>query len=141
VSAELVKHPGPAVGYRLEEHGSTLAYLPDHEPGLGTDLDAVERGWISGLRLAHDADLLIHDGQYTAAEYDHRVGWGHSTTAQAVTFAHRAGARRLALFHHDPLHSDRDLDAMLVDARQLPAASTLDVELGSEGRTFALSPA
>ena len=139
VSAELVKHPGPAVGYRLEEQGTTLAYLPDHEPGLGADLEGIESRWISGLGLARDVDLLIHDGQYTDAEYERRVGWGHSSTAQAVTFAERAGARRLVLFHHDPLHSDRDLDAMLADAQQLAAADSLDLELGSEGRTFALS--
>jgi phosphoribosyl 1,2-cyclic phosphodiesterase len=139
VSAELVKHPGPAVGYRIEEQGATLAYLPDHEPGLGTDLAAIESTWISGLGIARGADLLIHDGQYTGAEYERRVGWGHSSTTQAVTFAARAGARHLVLFHHDPLHSDGDLDAMLADARQVPAAASIDLELGAEGRTFGLS--
>ena len=48
VSAELIKHPGPAVGYRIEEGGRSLAYLPDHEPGLGTDLRTMEESWISG---------------------------------------------------------------------------------------------
>lgn len=138
VSAELVKHPGPAVGYRIDEAGRTLAYLPDHEPGLGADLTAVEPEWISGLELARRADLLVHDAQYTQAEYDSRVGWGHSSTADAVTFAKRAGARRLVLFHHDPLHTDDHLEAMLTEAKQLPAAASMSVELGYEGQTFAL---
>ena len=93
VSAELVKHPGPAVGYRIEEGGRSLAYLPDHEPGLGTDLRTMEDSWISGLGIARGADVLVHDVQYTVAEYEQRVGWGHSSTTDAVTFAERAGAR------------------------------------------------
>jgi phosphoribosyl 1,2-cyclic phosphodiesterase len=138
VSAELVKHPGPAVGYRLEDVGRVLAYLPDHEPGLGTDLTSVEAQWISGLGVARRADLLIHDAQYTQAEYDDRIGWGHSSTADAVTFAKRAGAQRLVLFHHDPMHTDDHLEAMLAEAKQMSAGASIPVELGSEGQTFEL---
>ena len=138
VSASLIKHPGPAVGYRIEERGRTLAYLPDHEPGLGADLSEIGSEWISGLSLARDADVLLHDAQYTSSEYDHRVGWGHSTTADAVTFAERAEARRLVLFHHDPMHSDDQLEAILADAHQLPASASMDVELAHEGQTFEL---
>jgi phosphoribosyl 1,2-cyclic phosphodiesterase len=136
VTAQLIKHPGPSVGYRIEEAGRTLAYLPDHEPGLGTDLTSMEAGWISGLSLARNADVLVHDGQYTVAEYETRVGWGHSRTTDAVTFAERAGARRLALFHHDPFHGDEQLDAMLAEARRFASPSSLDIELASEGQTF-----
>jgi phosphoribosyl 1,2-cyclic phosphodiesterase len=139
VSAELIKHPGPSVGYRIEEAGRTLAYLPDHEPGLGADLTSIEASWISGLSLAREADLLVHDGQYTAAEYESRVGWGHSSTMDAVTFADRAAARRLVLFHHDPLHTDEQLEAMVGEVRGLPAASSLGPELAYEGQTFDLS--
>jgi ribonuclease BN (tRNA processing enzyme) len=136
VSASLVKHPGPAVGYRIEDGGRALAYLPDHEPGLGTDLTAVTDRWISGIGIARNADLLIHDGQYTVDEYDERVGWGHSSTPDAVTFAERAHAGRLVLFHHDPLHSDDDLEAILSEAERL--ATSITVELGHEGRVFDL---
>jgi phosphoribosyl 1,2-cyclic phosphodiesterase len=136
VTAELIKHPGPSVGYRIEEAGRTLAYLPDHEPGLGAHLTSIEAAWISGLSLARNADVLVHDGQYTAAEYESRVGWGHSSTIDAVTFAERASARRLALFHHDPFHGDEQLEEMLAEARQLASASALDIELAYEGQTF-----
>jgi phosphoribosyl 1,2-cyclic phosphodiesterase len=137
VSAARIKHPGPAVGYRIEEAGRTLAYLPDHEPGLGVDLAAVEPEWISGLGLARRADVLLHDAQYTREEYDTRVGWGHSTTADAVTFAARAGARHLVLFHHDPMHTDVQLEAMLAGTEELAASASITVELGYEGQTFA----
>ncbi|HYJ62007.1 MAG TPA: MBL fold metallo-hydrolase, partial [Actinomycetota bacterium] len=79
------------------------------------------------------------DGQYTQAEYDGRVGWGHSSTADAVTFAERAGARRVVLFHHDPMHTDDQLEAMLADAQQMPAAASMGVELAHEGQTFVLA--
>jgi phosphoribosyl 1,2-cyclic phosphodiesterase len=138
VTAQLIKHPGPSVGYRIEEAGRTLAYLPDHEPGLGADLSSIEAGWISGLSLARDADVLVHDGQYTTAEYASRVGWGHSSTIDAVTFAKRAGAGRLALFHHDPFHGDDQLEEMLADVRQVVSDPSLDVELAYEGQTFEL---
>jgi phosphoribosyl 1,2-cyclic phosphodiesterase len=138
VTAQLIKHPGPSVGYRIEEAGRTLAYLPDHEPGLGTDLTSMEAGWISGLSLARNADVLVHDGQYTVGEYETRIGWGHSSTTDAVTFAERAGARRLALFHHDPFHGDDQLEEMLADARSLASAASLDIELAYEGQTFEL---
>jgi phosphoribosyl 1,2-cyclic phosphodiesterase len=139
VTAELIKHPGPSVGYRIEDGGRTLAYLPDHEPGLGADLSSIGSRWISGFGLARNADLLVHDGQYTSAEYENRVGWGHSSTAEAVTFAQRAGARRLVLFHHDPLHTDDQLEAMLDEVRTMPAAGSVGVELAFEGETFDLS--
>jgi phosphoribosyl 1,2-cyclic phosphodiesterase len=139
VSAELVKHPGPAVGYRIEDGGRILAYLPDHEPALGADLATIQSEWISGLCLARGADLLLHDAQYTQAEYDERVGWGHSTPAHALTFAERAGSKRLALFHHDPLHTDDQLEAMLAEAGRLPVAGSIGVELASEGQTFVVA--
>ena len=134
-----MKHPGPAVGYRIEEGGRSLAYLPDHEPGLGTDLRTTEDTWVSGLSIARGADVLVHDVQYTVAEYEQRVGWGHSSTTDAVTFAERARVDRLVLFHHDPMHTDADLEAMLEDARGAVGAGSLDLELAHEGQTFALA--
>jgi phosphoribosyl 1,2-cyclic phosphodiesterase len=138
VTAELVKHPGPSVGYRIEEAGRAIAYLPDHEPALGADLRSIETGWISGRSLARDADLLVHDAQYTDEEYETRVGWGHSTTGDAVTFAERARARRLVLFHHDPFHADTQLEAMLAQARRAATDPSLGIDLGYEGQTFDL---
>ena len=136
VSAAMIKHPGPSVGYRIEEGGRILAYLPDHEPALGADLHAIEPEWISGLGTARDADLLFHDGQYTREEYQRRVGWGHSTPEDAVTFAIRAGARRLVLFHHDPMHTDDQLEVMLAEARSLAAGASIEVELAREGAVY-----
>jgi ribonuclease BN (tRNA processing enzyme) len=105
-------HPGPTVGYRIESKGRSLAYLTDHEPALGADLDRDPSEWISGFAIAHRADLLIHDCQFTPQEYEHRLGWGHSTTEHVARFAEKTEVDRLLLFHHDPMHSDERLDQM-----------------------------
>jgi phosphoribosyl 1,2-cyclic phosphodiesterase len=138
ITAQLVKHPGPTVGYRVEENGAALAYLPDHEPALGSDLSTVEAEWISGIALAEGAAVLLHDAQYTQEEYVERVGWGHSSTEDVVTFARRAGSRRLVLFHHDPLHTDEQLERILARANELRASGDAEVELAREGLTFEL---
>jgi phosphoribosyl 1,2-cyclic phosphodiesterase len=119
VTSAPILHTGPTVGYRLEEGGRVLAYLTDHEPALGPDLETAAPEWISGHSLAFGADLLFHDCQYTAEEYPSHVGWGHSSTAQVAVFAARAKVNRLLTFHHDPLHDDDALDAMCAYVRKL----------------------
>jgi phosphoribosyl 1,2-cyclic phosphodiesterase len=111
IQAASVAHRGPTLGYRVECDGSSLCYLPDHEPGLGVSLADLDDDWISGFDLARGATLLLHDCQYTDAEYPDHVGWGHSPLSDALVFARSTGAERLLLFHHDPLHSDDFLDA------------------------------
>jgi phosphoribosyl 1,2-cyclic phosphodiesterase len=114
-ASHAIIHPGPTVGYRVEAGGKSVAYLTDHEPALGSDLASDAPEWISGFELARGVDLLIHDCQYSNEEYRTRQGWGHSTTEQVAHFAERAGAGRLLLFHHDPMHADDMLETMLED--------------------------
>jgi phosphoribosyl 1,2-cyclic phosphodiesterase len=112
VSSALVIHPGPTLGFRIEDSARILAYIPDHEPALGAARFPESRRWTSGVDLAERADLLIHDAQYTETEYKKRVGWGHSTLAHALGLARIASARVLAPFHHDPAHDDDVLDGL-----------------------------
>jgi ribonuclease BN (tRNA processing enzyme) len=93
--------------------------------------------WVSGHSLARDADLLIHDAQYTDAEYYERVGWGHSSLRQTFEFARLAEAKRLAPFHHDPTHDDDTLDRLIsaeLESRDWPFA----VVSGAEGASYVL---
>jgi len=119
ISAALVEHPGPTLGYRLDEGGHVLTYISDHEPAKGVDLAAMEPEKVSGYGLALGADYLLHDSQYTEDEYPKRVGWGHSSIADTVLFAHMTKVDRLVMFHHDPLHSDLALEQLLLRAREL----------------------
>jgi phosphoribosyl 1,2-cyclic phosphodiesterase len=138
--ASLVSHRGPTLGYRLSENGTSLCYLPDHEPALGQDLTTAPTGWISGGGLAHRASLLIHDAQYSQREYPTHRGWGHSSLPDALTFASRCDVQRLLLFHHDPSHDDAFLDALSLEAsdRWSQLGGESRVELGREGGVFDL---
>jgi ribonuclease BN (tRNA processing enzyme) len=90
IRAAKVTHQGPTVGYRIEEGGRSLAYLPDHEPSIGLDLGDRPPDWISGYDLAHGADVLFHDAQYGDDEYPRHVGWGHSCVEHVMAFATKA---------------------------------------------------
>jgi phosphoribosyl 1,2-cyclic phosphodiesterase len=118
IRAEAVNHRGPTLGYRISEPHASFCYLSDHEPALIGRLDELEPAWISGYALALDADLLLHDCQYTDAEYPSHYGWGHSSLSDALAFARRTRARRTLLAHHDPSHTDDQLDALHETARR-----------------------
>jgi phosphoribosyl 1,2-cyclic phosphodiesterase len=137
VSSALVCHPGPTVGYRITDaHGSVLTYLPDHEPALGAlHFPSLPRAWTSGGSLAAQADLLIHDSQYRADEYAAHVGWGHSSLEQALHFATLSEVKHLVPFHHDPGHTDVEIDR-LMDEAIAQAKPAFRVTPGLEGATF-----
>ena len=139
--ASLVSHRGPTLGYRLSENGTSLCYLPDHEPALGQDLARARTGWISGHGLARGASLLIHDCQYAEREYPAHRGWGHSSLPDALAFARRCDAQRLLLVHHDPWHDDAFLDALGREAsdRWVQLGGNGPVELGREGDVLDLA--
>jgi phosphoribosyl 1,2-cyclic phosphodiesterase len=118
IRAEAVTHRGPTLGFRIDDGGQSLCYLPDHEPAIIGPLEELEPNWISGYALAHEADLLLHDCQYTDAEYPSHFGWGHSSVSHALRFAEACGVKRTLLFHHDPYHTDDQLDAIAESARQ-----------------------
>jgi phosphoribosyl 1,2-cyclic phosphodiesterase len=136
VHADLVVHRGPTLGYRIVEDGASLCYVPDHEPALGGPLGGYEDEWISGHALAHEASLLIHDCQYTDEEYAAHRGWGHSAVSDALEFAARAEARRTLLFHHDPLHTDDELDALHEQAIERCGDNAGELDMAVEGAEF-----
>ena len=133
VRSEAVIHPDIAVGYRIESDGASLAYLPDHEPALSPEFP-LHLDWISGAALAAEVDLLIHDAQYTSAEYQERIGWGHSSLEDAVAFAKRVEASSLALFHHDPSRDDTQIEAMVEQAQRV--SRQVKVMAAAEGTTL-----
>ncbi len=129
-----VPHLGTTLGFRIEADGASLAYIPDHQAPPD------HRGVADGvLELADGVDLLVHDAQYSDEEFVGKVDWGHSTVRYAVHVAAEAGARRLALFHHDPAHDDDHIDRAVDAAGAMAQAGRLDVVLAAaEG--LALDP-
>ncbi|MDG2427975.1 MAG: MBL fold metallo-hydrolase [Acidimicrobiales bacterium] len=138
ITARSVPHLGRTFGYRVDWSGLSVAYISDHQQpvdGSSTVDDQV-------LALADSVDLLIHDAQFTPAEFAKRPHWGHCTVDYALEVAHQAGVGELVLFHHDPAHSDDEIDRLLFEARS--RATELDVGCVSaavEGKTISLMPA
>ena len=116
VTAATIIHPGPTVGYRIDENGRSMAYLSDHEPALGVGKFPDAPAWTSGHDIAAGVDVLVHDGQFSQDERAGKIGWGHSSTVEAAEFARQARARRLVCFHHDPSHDDEAVDRLIEEA-------------------------
>ena len=135
VLADRICHPGFTVGYRVEGDGGTVAYLSDHEPALGVPHFPLRADWTSGYLLARGVDLLLHDAQYSLAEYPTHVGWGHSALEHALAFGHLADVRHLVTFHHDPGHSDDEIDRLTAEAT-LSAQPSFGVTSGAEVAVF-----
>ena len=93
------------------------------------------------LELCRDVDLLIHDAQYTEPEFAAKSDWGHCTVGYAVHVAAEAGARRLALFHHDPEHDDDTLDLLSLAAAEAGSRRGVEVFAASEGLRLSLGSA
>jgi phosphoribosyl 1,2-cyclic phosphodiesterase len=136
VRSRSVPHVGATNGYRIEMNGVSVAYIPDHQQPVDGGFEVAE----GVLELCDGVDLLIHDSQYTPAEFALKAHWGHCTTEYALHVARESGARRLALFHHDPDRDDDALDAMVADIQSHPLAAGLtEIFAAHEGLTVALS--
>lgn len=105
-----LNHPNGATGYRIEHGGAAICYITDteHVPGK---LDQNILGLIEG------ADLVIYDSTYTEEEFPSKIGWGHSTWNEGVKLCRAAGAKSMAIFHHDPEHEDDFMDKLGEEAK------------------------
>lgn len=137
IKSNYVIHPGPTIGFRVSGKKSVFTYIPDHEPALGRDGIIKNAKWISGFNLASGADLLYHDGQYTSIEYQNKKGWGHSSVEDALLFASLCQAKKLLIAHHDPYHSDEQLNKIFTNL-QSNSNYLLKYEMAEEGMEFDL---
>lgn len=137
VTSTRLNHPWIALAYRIEADRAAVVYCSDTAPFtdllLGTEflvqppvLDqplppdiAAELARLRAgvVALARGADLLIYDTQFTHSEYRLLPHWGHSHPDDAIAVARDAGVKRLCLYHHAPLRSDDDNDAILARYR------------------------
>lgn len=152
VTTKFLNHPVATLGYRFTYEGRSICTVFDHEPFRNVfptdpnhpDYDpvAAEEGERAAQEenarvraFCSDADLVIHDSQYTLAEYRQKfTGWGHTPFEAAINMAHQARVKRLLLFHHDPLRSDDELDDLLRGYRAMVADKTdMALDLAAEG--------
>jgi CheY-like chemotaxis protein/phosphoribosyl 1,2-cyclic phosphodiesterase len=145
VATQFLNHPAMTLGYRVEADGVAVVYLVDHEPfsdelwRAGAEPGCIESILHDGDRqhakFMADADLVIHDAQYTPEEYSAKKTWGHSSYNYVVQIAAAAGVRRVALTHHDPSHDDHVVADIERKARTLAlqCATELEVFCAYEG--------
>jgi phosphoribosyl 1,2-cyclic phosphodiesterase len=119
ITARYLNHTALTLGYRLEMDGISVVYSCDHEPYSRTlepnePVSELDRGHSDFLA---DADLVIHDSQFTDAEYSARRGWGHSPFEYVLEVAQLGKVKHLALTHHDPMRTDDALDQIVEFAR------------------------
>ncbi len=126
ITARPVPHSGNTNGYRIEWPDFSVAYIPDHqEPADGTSIAPGVKELVDGV------DLVIHDAQFTSELLAKRSDWGHCTPTYALHIAETCGAAKLAMFHHDPLHSDDVVDALLAETQS--QATSCEVLAATEG--------
>ncbi|MFP4549397.1 MAG: MBL fold metallo-hydrolase [Spirochaetales bacterium] len=152
ITTKFLNHPVSTLGYRFEYGGATIVTLFDHEPYRNvfpddpSNPDYDEAAAEEGARAADEenerirsfisnADIVIHDTQYTQSEYEKKyLGWGHSTYEWAIKEAHRASVKQLYFFHHDPLRTDGELDRLLAAARKrITGKSPVQIDMAREG--------
>jgi ribonuclease BN (tRNA processing enzyme) len=110
-----LSHPNGGSGYKFIEDGKSFVFLTDNELGY------VHPGGLEFkdyLDFCSEADLLIHDAEYTPGEYKTFVDWGHSQYTDALDLALKAGVKKLGLFHLNQERTDRQMDDIVQDCRQ-----------------------
>jgi phosphoribosyl 1,2-cyclic phosphodiesterase len=151
VTTKYLNHPILCLGYRFEYKGKSIVTAYDHEPFRNLfptdpadpsyDEDAAWEGNQVAkeenekvLRFFLGADVLIHDAQYTAAEYGGHLGWGHSSYEHAINSAHKARVKKLVFFHHDPNRTDEQLEALEAEYQaKVRGKTNMDVMMAREG--------
>jgi len=154
IVAKYLNHPLLALGYRIEYQDFVICTAYDTEPFYNVfSEDSADPSYdellsVEGNLAAreensrmetffHDADLLIHDGQYTAAEYDSgKKGWGHSPIEYAIATSRRAGVKRLVIFHHDPLRTDSQIDDISKRLCRGQPEEDIEIIFAREGMTL-----
>jgi phosphoribosyl 1,2-cyclic phosphodiesterase len=119
-----LKHPQGAMGFRFREGKKTFVFLTDNELAKETSGDRSPEDYIS---FCKDAEILVHDAQYTPEEFDERRGWGHSDYLTAFNLAAEAHVKRLILFHHDPSRKDPEVASILAQCRELADRNHTDI--------------
>jgi CheY-like chemotaxis protein/ribonuclease BN (tRNA processing enzyme) len=151
VVTKYLNHPALVLGYRLEVGSVAVVYSSDHEPhvpwasmdgaGVTGGGPAAHREDLRHVEFLAGADLIIHDAQYDLGEYRDKIGWGHTPAECAVDYALAARARRLAVYHHDPMRDDAGVDSLVEVCRRRVAAAggRLEVFGAAEGQIVELA--
>lgn len=148
IETHYTNHPGATLGFKIRSPTHTIGYITDNEVLLGYHghPDAIGRNHpllephLGLIQFLSDCDVLIHEAQYFSEEYEHKVGWGHSSIANATVLLKHTGCHEWIVTHHDPQHSDFDLHTKLQTHIDVLADCHLNtqVRLAFDGMTLPL---
>jgi phosphoribosyl 1,2-cyclic phosphodiesterase len=132
-----LSHPNGGYGFRLKEYQNSFVFIPDNELDYHHDGGCTTDEYI---RFCRDTDLLLHDAQYTDREYFQKERWGHSSFTSALELAISAGVKNFGLYHHDPDHSDEDIDRIVDVSKQMVQKKgiKMNVFAASEGQKISI---
>lgn len=138
---EQIYHPGGSVRYRVEREDACVVYASDIELNQFFVADPTPeqlQHQADYLGFIREADLLIADGQFMDSQYAQVAGYGHSTIELLTDVAYRAGVKRLAVFHHDPRHTDATLDELWQQhhAKYMSKSPAMNIFWAREGQVI-----
>lgn len=111
-----LSHPNLGAGYKFVEGDKTFVFITDNELG---HQHRGGRSFEEYAEFAQNADLFIHDAEYTPEQYKLTKTWGHSTYTEALELALAANVKQFGLFHHNQDRSDKDQDAIVEKCRKI----------------------
>lgn len=126
ISRHPMNHPGSGSSYVIEADGSKVAYITDNElyPPYRKETDFLQ--WVN---FAMNADLIIHDAQYVVSDMPAKSGWGHSVAEEAVKLAMACRAKRIALYSHDHIRTDDDIEKIESHCNEVVSIAEADLNL------------
>jgi len=150
VRTKYLNHPILCLGYRFEYQGKSIVTAFDHEPFRNLfptdpqDPNYIEEAAIDGeeaakeenekmLNFCKDSDILIHDAQYTAEEFEKHLGWGHSSYNYAMEVANQSNVKKLVFFHHDPNYKDKKLESIEEQCKNDAKGKSFEIIMAREG--------
>jgi phosphoribosyl 1,2-cyclic phosphodiesterase len=130
-------HPGRSFAFSFAKGDCKVVYATDSELDrilLNREQSLEDRSVLRRLpqevvQFVAGADLLIADGQYSDDEYPAKVGWGHARANTVVDLAVQARVKQVAITHHDPMHTDGEVEALVAEARDRAAAAGSELSL------------
>jgi phosphoribosyl 1,2-cyclic phosphodiesterase len=137
VTAKVVPHgAGITLGYRIEVYDKSIGYISDHQAPKELSNGSIDE---NVLYIANNTDLLIHDAQYSEAEFESKFDWGHSTVNYACYVGLKANTKCLCLYHHDPYHKDSDIMRIIKEAFEKTEYNNFKILPAKEGMQIDLS--
>jgi len=124
-----ISHPNGGSGYKFIEDSKSFVFLTDNELGF------IHPGGLpyqDYVKFSSEADLLIHDAEYTPKEYKTFIDWGHSVYTDVLNLAFEAGVKKVGLFHLNQDRTDREMNKIVKTCGKILA------EKGSSMECFAV---